>query len=203
MMNTMLARSGAACGVIFAIALVLAAGDGGYSPARAVVSLAALTLAIPFICYLGRRLREAGPESAWLADTAVAAGVGGILVKITSAAPDLAIHRAHVAAGTSLHKVLTATADGATLFSLFPLAICCAATAVIALRTGVLPTWLAVGAALTAAALVVNGAFLTTSFVPALLLFMLWTALVSAYLTFAGDRVEGARPQRRVGHKVA
>jgi len=34
----------------------------------------------------------------------------------------------------------------------------------------------------TAAALAVNGAFLTTEFVPALLLFLLWTVLTSAHL---------------------
>ncbi len=58
----------------------------------------------------------------------------------------------------------------------------CAATAVIAFRTGVLPRWLAAGAAVSAAALAVNGAFLATSSVPALLVFVLWMLLASLYL---------------------
>ena len=39
-----------------------------------------------------------------------------------------------------------------------------------------------IGAAVTAVALVVNGAFLNASFVPALLLFILWTLAASVYL---------------------
>ena len=58
----------------------------------------------------------------------------------------------------------------------------CAATAIVAFRTRALPRWLAVGAAVTAAALAVNGAFVGTGSVPALLLFLLWTLLASVHL---------------------
>jgi len=92
------------------------------------------------------------------------------------------MYRAHLAAGTQLHTAIDAIAGGATVLSLYPLAVCCAATAIVAFRTRALPRWLAAGAAVTAAALAVNGAFLTTDFVPALLLFALWTVLASAHL---------------------
>jgi hypothetical protein len=72
--------------------------------------------------------------------------------------------------------------DGATIFSLYPLAVFCAATAIVAFRTRALPRWLAAGAAATAAALAVNGAFLGAGSVPALLLFLLWTLVTSVYL---------------------
>ena len=72
--------------------------------------------------------------------------------------------------------------DGATIFSLYPLAVFCAATAIVAFRTRALPRWLAAGAAATAAALAVNGAFLGAGAVPALLLFLLWTLVTSVYL---------------------
>ena len=73
-------------------------------------------------------------------------------------------------------------AGAATLLSLYPLAVFCASTAVVAFRTRILPRWLAAGAAISAAALAVNGGFLTTSFVPALALFVLWMLLASLHL---------------------
>jgi Na+/alanine symporter len=86
-------------------------------------------------------------------------------------------------------------ADGGTLLCLYPLALFCAATAIVALRTGVLPRWLGAGAAVTAAALAVNGAFLEASFVPALLLFLAWTLVASVYLVRRSSR-EPARVSR-------
>jgi len=66
--------------------------------------------------------------------------------------------------------------------SLYPLAICCAAVAVIALRERVLPRWLGMFAAVTAVALAVNAGFVFAGFVPALLLFLLWTLVTSMVL---------------------
>jgi hypothetical protein len=54
--------------------------------------------------------------------------------------------------------------------------------AVVALRTRVLPRWIGAFAALTAVALVINGGFVFASFVPALLLFLLWTLVTGAVL---------------------
>ena len=177
-------RLGAACGAVFAIVLFAANGDGNqpFSGPRAAAGIAALTLAIPFLCYLCRILREAEGAHGWLASTALAAGITGITLKLTSGAPELALQRAHIAAGTELHASLLAVADAATLLSLYPLAVFCAATAVVAFRTRILPRWLAAGAAVSAAALAVNGVSLATSSVPALLLFVLWMLLASLYL---------------------
>ena len=179
-----LPRLGAACGAIFAIVLTIAAGDGSqpFSTARAVVGVAAIALALPFIAYLCSVLRRAEGPDGWLASTALAAGIGGIVLKLGSVVPELAVHRAHLAAGTPLKAAFTAIGDGATIISLYPLALFCAAVAIVALRTRALPRWLAAGAAITAAALVINGAFLSAAFVPALLLFLLWTVLTSVYL---------------------
>ncbi len=191
-MTTQLSRPGAACGALFAIGLAVAGGNGGFSIPQAVLAIIALSLAIPFICELGRVLRSAGPQTGWLADTAVAAGVAGITLKIASGGPDIVMYRENVTAGTQLHDVLTALASAATVDALFPHAVFCAATAAVALRGGVLPTWLGIGAALSAAALAVNGAFVTTSFVPALPLFLVWTLLTSIYLVARrADRLSG------------
>jgi hypothetical protein len=183
-MNT-LSRIGAACGAIFAIVLTVAVGDGGhsFSGPRAVAGVAALTVAVPFIAYLCSVLRvQAGQGDRWLADVTFAAGITGIVLKLGSGAPELALHNAHLVPGTQLYSAIDAIAGGATVLSLYPLAVFCTATAIIAFRTRALPRWLGAGAALTAAALAVNGAFLGTSSVPALLLFILWTLLASVHL---------------------
>ena len=184
MNQPMIPRVGAACGAVFAIVLIVANGDGSqpFSGPRAVAGIAALTLAIPFFAYLTSVLHHAEGADGWLSRTALAAGIAGITLKLGSGAPELAMHRAHLAAGTQLRTAIDAIAGGATVLSLYPLAVCCAATAIVAFRTRALPRWLAAGAAVTAAALAVNGAFLTTDFVPALLLFALWTVLASAHL---------------------
>ena len=180
-----LSRIGAACGAVFAIILTVTAGDGSqsFSGPRAAAGVAALTMAVPFIAYLCSVLRaQAAEEDRWLVGAALAAGIAGITLKLGSGAPELAMHQAHLAAATPLHSAADAIASGATVLSLYPLAVFCAATAIIAFRARALPRWLAAGAAVTAAALAVNGAFLGTSSVPALLLFLLWALLASAHL---------------------
>jgi hypothetical protein len=177
-------RAAAACGALFSIGLFVAVGDGsgGWSAGREVAALAALALFLPFLAGLCDRLRVAAGDRPWLATTALAAGVAGIALKTASSAPEIAIHRAHVAAGTQLHAALDGLAGAATAASLYPLAVLCAAVAVLSLRTRALPRPVAVGAALTAAALAVNGAFVTTDSVPALVLFVLWTLVTSVAL---------------------
>lgn len=179
-----LPRLGAACGAIFAIGLTIAAGDGSqsFSSTRAVAGLAAITLALPFIAYLCSVLRQAEGSDGWLASTALAAGITGIVLKLASGVPDLAIHRTHLAAGSQLNTAFGAIGDGLTVLSLYPLALFCAATAIIAFRTRALPRWLSAGAAISAVALVINGVILGTESVPALLVFLLWTVLASVYL---------------------
>jgi hypothetical protein len=178
-------RPAAACGAVFAVVLFLAAGDGSYAPAREVVATLALVLAIPFLCYVGQVLRRDG--SAALADAAVTAGVAGIVLKIASGAPDVALHEAHLHKGTATYDAFTQLAGAFTLTALFPLAVFCAATAIVVLRSGAMPAWLGIGAALTAAALGVNGAVVGATFVPAMILFMLWSLAASIHLVRAGS----------------
>jgi hypothetical protein len=176
-------RLGAASGIVFPIAMFVAVGNGSqFTPWRAVAATWALVLALPFLAYLYSLLRAAEGEAGWLSTVALVAGVSGILLKLASHAPELAIHRDRIAKGTQLYKALDNTAGAATLMSLYPLAICCAAVAVIALRERLLPRWLAIFAAATAGALAVNAGFVYASFVPALLLFLLWTLVTSIVL---------------------
>jgi hypothetical protein len=183
MTRPMQPRLGAACGIVFPITMFLAVGDGShFTPWRAVAATWALVLALPFLTYLWSLLRAAEGEGGWLPTLALAAGVSGILLKLASHAPELAIHRDGIDKGTQLYKALDNTAGAATLMSLYPLAVCCAAIAVIALRERVLPRWLGIFTAVTAVALAVNAGFVYASFVPALLLFLLWTLVTSIVL---------------------
>lgn len=184
MNSPLVTRLGAGCGALFAVVLFVASGSGNeaYLAPRAVAGLVALALFVPFLAYLCSLLRAAEGENGWLATTALVAGSVGITIKFVSVMPALALHRAHVADGTRLHELFDGFDNGATVIALYPLAVACAAIAVLALRTAALPRWLAVGAAMTALALAVNGAFLETSFVPALLLFIAWTFVASVHL---------------------
>ena len=176
-------RLGAACGIVFPIAMFLAVGNGShFTPWRAVAATWALVLALPFLAYLWSLLRVAEGDGGWLSTLALVAGVSGVLLKLASHAPELAIHRDGIAKGTQLYKALDNTAGAATLMSLYPLAVCCAAVAVIALRERVLPRWLGIFTAVTAVALAVNAGFVFASFVPAFLLFLLWTLVTSIVL---------------------
>jgi hypothetical protein len=176
-------RLGAACGIVFPITMFLAVGNGSHFTAwRAVVATWALVLALPFLAYLWSLLRSAEGEGGWLSNLALVAGVSGVLLKLASHAPELAIHRDGIAKGTALYKALDNTAGAATLMSLYPLALCCAAVAVIVLRERILPRWLGIFTAVTAVALAVNAGFVFASFVPALLLFLLWTLVTSIAL---------------------
>jgi hypothetical protein len=179
----MLPRLGAACGIVFPIAMFLAVGNGSHFTAwRAVAATWALVLALPFLAYLCSLLRAAEGDGGWLSTTALVAGASGVLLKLASHAPELAIHRDGIVKGTQLYKALDNSAGAATLVSLYPLAICCAAVALIALRQRVFPRWLGIFAAVTAVALAVNAGFVYASFVPALLLFLLWTLVTSIAL---------------------
>ena len=123
-----LGRLGAACGTIFAVALTIANGNGQgtYASYRYIVAEIALVLFLPFLAYLCSLLRDAEPTiRRWLSTTALRAGIAGIALKLVSGAPEVALHRAHVADGTQLHNALQGIADSpATLISLYPMALC-------------------------------------------------------------------------------
>ena len=179
---------GAACGGVFALVLFVAL--------ITVAALVALTLAIPFVVYVGGLLRTAEGADPWLANVAVATGVTGIALKLSSAGPELAVHRAHLADGTTLRKALEEIGGALTLLSLYPLAVFCIVTAVVALRTRVLPLWLGVFTAVAGAGLAVNAAFVETDVMPGLLLFIAWSLAASVHLVLASRRRQPARSGR-------
>jgi len=81
-------RLGAACGIVFPIAMFLAVGNGShFTPWRAVAATWALVLALPFLAYLWSLLRVAEGDGGWLSTLALVAGVSGVLLKLASHAP--------------------------------------------------------------------------------------------------------------------
>lgn len=183
MKNSVPPRLAAACGIVFPVALFLAAGDGNsLAPWRAVVASWALVLFVPFLAYLCGLLRQADSSYDWTSGVALVSGVSGVLLKLISGVPELAIRRDHLAEGTPLYAALDHMAGAVTVLALYPLALCLAAVAVLVARGRVLPRWTGIFAALTAAALAVNGAFVFADFVPGLLLFLLWTLVTAVVL---------------------
>ena len=85
----------------------VANGNGqGYSAGRYVVAAAALALFVPLLAGLSSVLREAEGPGGWLSTTALGAGLVGIALKLASGAPDVAIHRAHIADGTLMWSLV-------------------------------------------------------------------------------------------------
>jgi hypothetical protein len=191
-----LPRLGAVCGMIFPVGLFVSAGR--YSLWGA--ALLSIALFLPFLAYLCSQLRHAQGEQSWLAQAAFAAGIAAITLKLASVAPEIAIHRLHIADGTSLHSSLQGIADAATDVCLYPLGLMLTAVALAALHTHVLPRLLSIGAGLTAVALVVNGTYnlyYHTGSIPAFLLFLLWTLVTSIVL------IRETRPERVATRRAA
>jgi hypothetical protein len=187
--NRTLPKLGAACGILFPVGLFLGAGHHALWG----VALVAIVLFLPFLAYLCAVIRAAEGEQGWFASAAYAAGLAGITLKLGSIAPEIAIRRAHIADGSTLHAGLQGIADAATDVCLYPLAFMLVAVAVVALRTQVLPRWLAYGAGVTAVALVVNGSYnlyVSSGFIPAFLLYLLWTLCAGIVL------LRKAQPER-------
>ena len=183
MSKPILPRIAAACGIVFPIALFLAVGNGNsFAPWRAVISTWALVLFLPFLAYLCGLLRTTARDESWLPTLALVAGTSGVLLKLMSHAPELAIHQDHITKGTPLYNALNNTAGAATILCLYPLAIYAAAVAVVTLRDRFLPRSIGIFAAITAAALAINAAFVFAGFVPGLLVFLLWTLVTAIVL---------------------
>lgn len=183
----------AATGAVFAVVLTVANGQGGtLSAPRDIAATAALTLLIPFSAYIGGllRARSVTGTDAWLATTATAAGAVGTGMKLLSDAPQQALSHDGIVAGSQTALALTAMADAITILALFPLGLFALAVGAAAIRSGALPTWLGVGALVAGVSLVVNGCFLHTENVPAMLVMSLWCLLTSIHLVRASRRHE-------------
>jgi hypothetical protein len=181
-------RFGGACGILFVVLLMVGVSTTdanrtvGYT-----VALAGFVFFIPFLGYLYSVLRRAEGEGGWLSMTALGAGLVGIAIKLGSLAPELSAQRKGSDPGVV--KALNAIADTSFILSLLPLGVLVAAVANVTLKTRILPAWIGWGSALTAIALLVDGMFFDSEFGPAFPLFLLWTFLIGAVLSWRAGRV--------------
>jgi hypothetical protein len=168
------ARAGAACGIIFPVALSL--GRNG----TLMLSAFGLVAFVPFLAYLCSLLRRADRQGEWLAAAALGAGRAGIILKLVSVTPEIAYR--NVPNGSQAHAALAGVADAATIASLYPFALLSGIIALQTARFGVLPRWLGVFAGVTAVALAINGSVEHATSVPGLLLFVAWSLVAGTTL---------------------
>ncbi len=174
-------RLGAASGMLF-IALILSGDSALVSDDMGLVmEMFGLIFFVPFLGYLFSVLRRAEGGEGWLSATAFGAGLIAFAVKLASAAPYIAAQGGE--GGTPIEGTLIAMNNASFMITLLPLGVMVAAVSAIVLKTRVLPVWLGWAGAVTAAALLVNSAFVDAEFGPAFLLFLLWTVLTSAIMT--------------------
>ncbi len=176
------AHLGAASGILYVVLLVLAEPLPDAIGIR--VELVGLVLFLPFLAYLTSILWTV-PSAAWLAVTALAAGIANTAVKVASAAPALVAR--DEPEESELAQALVAVNDASFVLTMYPLAVLVAAAALAILLTGVLPAWLGWAAGVTALALLVNAMFVGAEFGPAFLLFLAWT-LAAAIVLFLRAR---------------
>ncbi len=193
-------RLGAISGLLYVVLLFGAPSVPGGEDALAVVEMAGLLFFIPFLGYLFSVLRRAEGEGGWLSITAFGGGLLALNIKMGSAAPSFVARDLEEG---PLHTALRAMNGVDFVLSMLPLGVMVAAVAILTLETRVLPMWLGWISAVTAPVLLVNGTFFEAEFVPAFLLFALWTVLTSVVLTLRAGRAtakvassESARPEQ-------
>jgi len=186
--TNMSTRLGAACGVAFPLALIAGRDRGGVF----MLGAFGLVLFVPFLAYVCSLLRAVERPGGWLTSCAFGAGLMGMTLKLASGVPEIAYRS--VPRGSQAHRALDGLASGATIVSLYPFGIFMAVVAYLSLRAGALPRWLGVFAALTSAALLVNGSFKHAGTVPALLLFIVWSLVAGTALLIRELRVGASDP---------
>jgi hypothetical protein len=186
-------RFGGACGILFVVLNIVGLSTTGSN--RTVgytVALAGFVLFIPFLGYLYSVLRRAEGEDGWLSMTAFGAGLVGLAIKFGDLPPELSAQRAGFDPGVI--RALNAMAATSFILSLLPLGVLVAVVAIVALKSHALPAWIGWLSALTAIALLVDGMFVDSKFGPAFPLFLLWTVLLSAFLTWRAGRASAGKP---------
>jgi hypothetical protein len=139
---------------------------------------------LSFVAYLAAVLRRAEGEDGWLWLTALGGGLLTIAIKLSSAAFLLAaVWRVDELDATTA-RTLSDVNGFAFFISFATLAMLVGPAALVALRTGLLPRWLAIaGIVLAVAQLATMAIGLTGAVLPPFVLSAIWLALVSAVLT--------------------
>jgi hypothetical protein len=207
--NIWVRRVGAAAGAVYIlIALLRGSGDNvpAFHASRAAVAswmrhsaeltagqyamglleLLGLFCFLVFVVYLSTLLRRQEGDSGYLSTVVLAAGITSVAIKIASLPGVVVVHIwAKDGVDPRVIGMILDMNSVAFDLSVATLALMVTAAAAVAIPTGALPIWLSWGSAFTAAALLAGSilAFATPDFSPAMLVFMLWTAVTSIVLT--------------------
>jgi hypothetical protein len=148
------------------------------------MELLALLALLAFVAHLASVLRRAEGEDGWLWLTALGGGLLTIAIKLSSAAPLLAAVWRIDELDPTTARTLSDINGFAFFISFATLAMLVGPAALVALRTGLLPRWLAIAGIVLAIAQLATMAIGPTG--PVVLPFVLsaiWLAAVSAVLT--------------------
>ncbi|MBA3790350.1 MAG: hypothetical protein H0X23_03800 [Rubrobacter sp.] len=195
MFDRLLRRLGAASGIFYVVLLILGSDvlGGTETGAGILVELLGFAFFPFFLGSLWTCLRSAEGDGGWLSVTAFGGGLVALAVKLASVAPILAV-RASEGIDPGIAKALIAMNGASFVITFLPLAVMLSATAIVAIRTGVLPRWLGWVAAVVALGLLgaLSAAVVSPSppewvFLP-MLLFALWVVATSiALIRRAGE----------------
>jgi len=140
--------------------------------------IAGTVLLVPYLSGLASALAAAG--SRWLAPVMSAGAAVGVALYLVSLG--VAHVAGSVATDSPVHEPLHAVESTLFAMALLPLGAAVAASAVAMVRHRRLPRWLGYPTGLVAIAMFANGGQLGTEEVPGLMLFLLWTLVVSVFL---------------------
>jgi hypothetical protein len=159
MSDRSLERTGAACGIVYVVLLMVGPSIGG--PTSTVGFSLEILGFLFFLFFLGSlwsALHRAEGGSGWLSATAFGAGLMAVTIKIASAAPVLAArYRAADGLDPQLARTLQDINDASFFLTFFPLAVLLVVFAIVAIRSGALPRWLGWIAAVLSAAFLAGG----------------------------------------------
>jgi hypothetical protein len=158
MSDRSLERTGAACGIVYVVLLMVGPSIGGPT-SRVAFSLEILGFLF-FLFFLGSlwsALRRAEGGSGWLSLTAFGAGLMSVTIKVASAAPVLAARHRSGGLDPQLARTLQDINDASFFLTFFPLAVLLAAFAIVAIHSGALPRWLGWIAAVMCVAFLAGG----------------------------------------------
>jgi hypothetical protein len=205
------ARLGAGCGIAYVVLIMIAGelGPGAGMPtanasqatigtyvaqhapttsqwAAAYLELIALLAFVVFVAYLWRVLREADREG-WLPSVAMAGGLLTATIKLAGLpAAFTVLYRADDGISAQLATALVDMNTAAFAATWLTIALMLAATAAVALGTGVLPRWLAWSAVVTAVLLLASVPFFVAD-PPTFMLAILWIIAASVVLIRRAD----------------
>jgi hypothetical protein len=156
----------------------------------------ALLAFVVFVSYLWHVLRDAERDGGWLAGVALSGGLLSATIKLASLPAALAaLYRAKDGISTPVATALIDMNNIAFALTWATTALMLSATAGVALRTGVLPRWLAWSATAIAVGLLASLPFAAATEPPTFLLALIWIIAASVVLLRRVDTQTVALPR--------